>query len=96
MKMNCQIMGVAELGEIAANIVTNETGKTTFYKGDSCFVTKDGRFRFVYADDKGVFGEIRYFTANELAYAVDMPRWEVVGVDNCGDDELAILFYEEN
>ena len=79
MKMNCQIMGVTELGEIAANIVT-----------------KDGRFRFVYADDKGVFGEIRYFTANELAYAVDMPRWEVVGVDNCGDDELAILFYEEN
>ena len=46
--------------------------------------------------DTGLFSIGRDFTAKDVAHMANMPLWEVVGIDNCGEDELAILFYEEN
>lgn len=46
-------------------------------------------------DDNGIFSEKRTFTANEIAYIINMPLWEIIGIDNGGFDDLAILFYEE-
>ncbi len=96
MKMNCQLMNTEELAKVAANIVSKEIHKGVTYKSDSCYLTKDGKFHFVFMDNTGTFGARRTFTANELAYEIDMPLWEIVGIDNGGFDDLAILFYEEN
>ena len=58
---------------------------------------KDGTFHFVMKDRAtGLFSIQKTFSANDLAHIVDMPLWEVVGIDTCGCDELAILFFEEN
>lgn len=88
-------MNTEELAKVAAIIVSKEIGKGISYKSDSCYLTKDGKFHLAYMDETGTFGARRMFTANELAYEIDMPLWEIVGVDNFGFDELAILFYEE-
>ena len=96
MKTNCQIADSNELAKIAACHIANEMGKGITYNGDSCYLTKDGKFHFVYMDETGTFGAQRTFTANELAYINDMPLWEIIGIDNGGFDDLAILFYEEN
>ena len=31
----------------------------------------------------------------KFAYIINMPLWEIIGIDNGGFDDLAILFYEE-
>lgn len=96
MKANCQIMDSAEIAKMVASHIANEIGKGITYKGDSCYLSKNGNFHFVYMDETGTFGAQRTFTANELAYINNMPLWEIIGIDNGGFDELAILFYEEN
>ena len=96
MKMNCQIMDSAEIAKMVASHIANEGGKGITYKGDSCYLTKNGDFHFVYMDDNGVFSAQRTFTANDIAYIANMPLWEIIGVDKGGFDETAILLYEEN
>ena len=95
MKFNCQIVDSSEIARIVASHLTKEMGKEITYKEDSCYLTKDGQFNFVYMDENGIFSEKRTFTANELAYINNMPLWEIIGIDNGGFDDLAILFYEE-
>ena len=70
-------------------------GKERSYKEDSCYLSKDGKFYFVYMDENGIFSEKRTFTANEIAYIINMPLWEIIGIDKCGFEDWAILFYEE-
>lgn len=89
-------MTTEQLAIVAAGIVSRENHKGVSYKSDSCYLTKDGKFHFVFMDNTGTFGGRRTFTANELAYEIDMPLWEIVAVSDFGFDELAILFYEEN
>ena len=97
MKKNCQIADTYEIAKIVACNLSDELGYGVIYKSDSCYLKKDGTFHFVMRDnDTGLFTNTRDFTANEIAYMADMPRWEIVGIDNGGFDELAILFYEEN
>ena len=95
MKTNCQIVGSSEIARIVASHLTREIGKEITYKEDSCYLSKDGKFYFVYMDENGIFSEKRTFTANEIAYIINMPLWEIIGIDNCGFDDWAILFYEE-
>ena len=95
MKTNCQIVGSSEIARIVASHLTREMGKEITYKEDSCYLSKDGKFYFVYMDENGIFSEKRTFTANEIAYIINMPLWEIIGIDNCGFDDWAILFYEE-
>ena len=95
MKANCQIETAEQLAEAVARSFMDETGKRISYKADSCHLSKNGDFHFVYRDETGTFSGHQIFTANQLAYIKDMPLWEVVGVDMGGFDELAILFYEE-
>lgn len=97
MKKNCQIANTDEIAKIVACNLSNELGYGITYKSDSCYLKEDGTFHFVMKDnDTGLFSIGRDFTANDVAYMANMPLWEVVGIDNCGEDELAILFYEEN
>ena len=97
MKKNCKIADVKELAKIAAYYVEDTEGRVVTYKVDSCYLRADGTFHFVMRDDEtGLFTDKRDFTANRLAYQANLPLWEVVGIDNGGCDELAILFYEEN
>lgn len=96
MKSNCQIVDSSEVARIVASHLTMEMGKEIIYKEDSCYLTRDGMFNFVYMDENGIFSEKRVFTANEIAYIINMPLWEIIGIDNGGFDDLAILFYEEN
>ena len=95
MKTNCQIVDSSVIAKIVASHLSKEMGKEITYKEDSCYLTKDGQFNFVYMDDNGIFSEKRTFTANEIAYIINMPLWEIIGIDNGGFDDLAILFYEE-
>ena len=96
MKKNCQILTVTQIANNVSWDVSEKSGRKITYKGDSCYLEKDGTFHFVYMGDNGTFSEEKTFTPNEIAYIVDMPLWEVVCVDGGGFDELAILFYEEN
>ena len=90
MKTNCQIVDSRVIAKIVASHLTNEMGKKITYKEDSCYLTKDGQFNFVYMDDNGIFSKKRTFTVNEIAYFINMPLWEIIGID-----DLAILFYVE-
>lgn len=97
MKKNCQIADTNEIAKIVACSLGNELGRGIIYKSDSCYLKEDGTFHFVMKDKAtGLFTDTRDFGPNELAHMVNMPLWEVVGIDNGGCDELAILFYEEN
>ena len=97
MKKNCQIADVNELARIAAYYIEEAEDRQVTYKVDSCYLKEDGTFHFVMRDDEtGLFTDTRDFTANRMANIANMPLWEVVGIDNGGCDELAILFYEEN
>lgn len=95
MKFNCQIVDSSEIARIVASYLTREMGKEITYKEDSCYLTKDGKFYFVYMDENGIFSEKRIFTANEIAYIINKPLWEIVGIDNFSFNDWAILFYEE-
>ena len=95
MKSNCQIVDSSEVARIVASHLTREMGKEITYKEDSCYLSKDGKFYFVYMDENGIFSEKRTFTANEIAYIINMPLWEIIGIDNFGFDDFAILFYKE-
>ena len=95
MKTNCQIVDSNLIAKIVASHLTKEMGKEITYKEDSCYLTKDGQFNFVYMDDNGIFSEKRTFTANEIAYINNMPLWEIIGIDNGGFDDWAIHFYED-
>lgn len=97
MKKNCQIMDAKDIAAEVASSLSREFGYGVAYKGDSCYLKEDGTFHFVMRDKAtGMFSATRDFSADDIAYILDMPRWEVVGIDNGGFDELAILFYEEN
>ena len=99
MKKNCQIANAATLAEeVACYLADKDDHKYSIsYKVDSCYLEKDGTFHFVMKDRAtGLFCKYKTFSPNELAHIVNMPRWEVVGIDNGGFDELAIIFYEEN
>lgn len=96
MKFNCQIVDSSEIARIVASHLTREMGKEITYKEDSCYLSKEGKFYFVYMDDNGIFSEKRIFTANEIAYIINKPLWEIVGIDNFSFNDWAILFYEEN
>ena len=96
MKFNCQIVDSSEIARIVASHLTREMGKEITYKEDSCYLSKEGKFYFVYMDENGIFSEKRIFTANEIAYIINMPLWEIVGIDNFSFNDWAILFYEEN
>lgn len=96
MKFNCQIVDSSEIARIVASHLTREMGKEITYKEDSCYLSKEGKFYFVYMDENGIFSEKRIFTANEIAYIINKPLWEIVGIDNFSFNDWAILFYEEN
>ena len=99
MKKNCQILNTNALAEeVACYLADKDDHKHSIsYKADSCYLKEDGTFHFVMKDKAtGLFTDTRDFAPNELAHMVNMPLCEVVGIDNGGCDELAILFYEEN
>ena len=96
MKINCHIADSSEIARIVASHLSKEMGKEITYKEDSCYLTRDGMFNFVYMDENGVFSKKRIFTANEIAHIINMPLWEIIGTDDLGYDDIAILFYKEN
>lgn len=99
MKKNCQILNTNALAEEVSCYLADQIDHkySISYKSDSCYLEKDGTFHFVMKDRAtGLFSIQKTFSANDLAHIVNMPLWEVVGIDNGGFDELAILFYEEN
>ena len=88
MKRNCQIMN----DEAIAEVIRTQKGlalKDYYVADNGDFITK------VWDPAAEAFTARRVYTAGDIAQMVNMPLWEVVGVDSNGWDEYAILFYEE-
>lgn len=97
MKMNCQILKAFDLANLVANRMAENLGYGVLFKAGSCFLTKEGMLHMNIWNKKTSLFDIEVVVPpNSLAYISNMPLWEVVSVDYCGDDELAILFYENN
>ena len=96
MKKNCSILKALDLADLVAKDIANKNKNGILFKACSCYLKEDGTLHMVFWNDKTkVFDIEKDFPPNVLAYIYDMPLWEVVTVDYCGEDEFAILFYED-
>ena len=96
MKVNVQIYTTKALADVIACDLSGKLDYTVVYKEDSCALGKDGVFHLVYRDcDTGLFSKQLDVPAYEIAGIVNMPFWEVIGVDQGGFDDYALMFYEQ-
>jgi len=81
MKKNCQLYTAEQLWDEIFNYKDEYAEKV--------WITEDGFLHWV--EEEGISGEMN---PNECAYSINMPLYEVVMVDNEGEDEYALLFFE--
>ena len=82
MKSNCQIYQAKELWGTIFNYES--------YFPKKVWINELGDLEWI--DNEGVS---HFKTANECAYEISMPLYEVIMVDNNGWDEYALLFFED-
>ena len=80
MKRNVQVYTAQQINELLPEPHDNPQ---ILENGDFSYVTSEGGKRVTAA-----------MTANEVAYIINMPLWEVVTVDVLGEDEYALMFFE--